>query len=106
MRGVKSGINDLSDVWTRNNAHSDAIVPRDIVAPRYFVGGRQGSICLGELGEAGFLNAELIHARAEGVRMEIQPSGGTLFPFNDPVDLLQDMQDMRPLDFFHGSLAM
>ena len=38
--------------------------------------------------------------------MEIQSSGGTLFPFNDPVDLLEDMEDMRPFDFFHGSRAM
>lgn len=38
--------------------------------------------------------------------MKIQPSGGALLPFNDPVHLLEDMENMRPFDFFHGPLAM
>ena len=41
-------------------------------------------------------------ARSEGVGMEIQSSGGTLLPFNDPVHLLEDMEDMGSFDFFHG----
>ena len=38
--------------------------------------------------------------------MEIQPSGGTLFPFNDPVHFLEDMENMLPFDFFHSSSTM
>lgn len=87
----------------KDNQHSDAILPRNIVAPRNLVGGSQRSKCLGE---TGFFNAELIHARAERVGMKIQPSGGTLLPFNDPVYLLEDMENMRTLDFFHGPLTM
>ena len=47
-----------------------------------------------------FLDAEFLHPGSKGVGMETQPRRGALFPFNDPIRILKDAEDVGSFDFF------
>ena len=56
--------------------------------------------CLVLGGRPRLLDTEFLHPRAEGVGMETESQSCAMLAFNDPPDRLEDMTDVRTLDFF------
>jgi len=59
-----------------------------------------GTVCSLLCGGARFLDAELLHPGAKRVGVEAQSSRGALFPFNGPVCMLKDAEDMASFNLF------
>lgn len=59
-----------------------------------------GTVCSLLCGGARFLDAELLHPGSKRVGMEAKSSGGALFPFNDPVCMLKDAENVGSFDLF------
>jgi hypothetical protein len=58
------------------------------------------TVCSLLCGRARFFDAELLHSGSKRVGMEAKPSGGALFPFNDPACLLKDAENVGSFDLF------
>lgn len=63
---------------------------------RYLVGRGDALLYGGER----FLDAELLHPGSERVGMETKSSRGALLPFDDPVCILKDAENVDSFDLF------
>lgn len=81
--------------WSRK----DPPLLRHFVTPRHIVDqGGKGTERLG--GGPWFLDAELLHPGSQRVGMEAQPIGCTPLSLDDPTHILEDAENVGPLDLF------
>src|SRR5713101_8876333 len=84
--------------------HDCSWKPRPVVGCDYD-GGGGGKTVRVRSGSGRFAPAamypELLHPAAEGVRVELEHSSRSFEPLDHPAGLVEDRQDVIPLDLFH-----
>lgn len=51
-------------------------------------------------GGTGFLDTQFLHAGSQRIGVKAESRRRALLPFDDPIDLLKDADDMGPFNFF------